>query len=104
MIIGRRSFVRTTALVGAASALAYLLSLSSIFLSHAAILRGALPTESDADAKNTNSVVFKIDGWNRRDGIAIDGSTTSSSGPAIDVAPDDQVWISINQSWQTAWL
>jgi hypothetical protein len=103
MIIGRRTFVRNTALVGAASAIANLLSLSSIVISRAALLPGSSSPQLDAGGTDMNSVVFKIDGWNRRDGIAIDGSTTSSSDPTTNVSPGDRVWISINQSWRTAW-
>jgi hypothetical protein len=103
MIIGRRTFVRNTALVGAASALANLLSLSSIVMSRAALPPGSLSPQLDASGADMNSVAFKIDGWNRRDGIAIDGSTRSSSDPTTSVRPGDQVWISINQSWRTAW-
>jgi len=103
MIIGRRAFVRNTALVGAASALANLLSLSSIVISHAALLPGSLSPQLDTGGADVNSVVFKIAGWNRCGGIATHGSTTSSSDPATNIAQVDQVWISINQSWRTAW-
>jgi hypothetical protein len=38
------------------------------------------------DAMNVNSIVFKIDGWDRYDAVT-----------------DNQVLIKINQSWRTAW-
>jgi hypothetical protein len=101
MMIGRRTFVRRAALLGTASAIGNLLSLSSIFISHAALLPGSLSPQPDAGGTNMNSVIFKIDGWNRRDGIDINGSTRSD--PATNVATGDPVWISINQSWRTAW-
>jgi len=103
MIVGRRTFVRNTALVGAASALANLISLSSIVMSRAALPPGSLSPQLDASGADMNSIVFKIDGWSPCDGIANDGSTTSSSNPAKNVAAGDQVRISINQSWRTAW-
>lgn len=103
MNIGRRAFVRATALVGAVSAFANLLSLSSIVVSHAALLPGAMSPQLDAGATDVNSVVLKIAGWNSCDGIATHGSTKASSDPATNIEPDDSVWISINQSWKTAW-
>jgi hypothetical protein len=102
MTIGRRTFLRHSALVGALSALASFLSLSSI-VSHAELLPGSSSQQPDEVGTDSNSVEFKIDGWSRGDRVATDGSTKSSSDPATKVTPDNQVWLSINQSWRTAW-
>jgi hypothetical protein len=99
VIVGRRSFVRNTALVGAATAIANLIPLSSIVLSHAASPSGS-PSQLNTAGTDMNSVLFKIDGWNPRDADAV---STPSSDPGINVAMEDAVWISINQSWRTAW-
>ena len=103
MIIGRRTFVRNTVLAAIVSTIANLLSLSSIVISPAAVLPGSLSPQLDAGGADVNSVVFKIAGWNRFGGIAKHGSTTSLSDPARNIAQGDEVWISINQSWRTAW-
>jgi hypothetical protein len=103
MLIGRRTFLRNTALLGTATAVANLLSLSSIVVSHAALLPCSLSPQLDAAGADMNSVVFKIDGWKRNDAIALDGTTKTSSELATNVASGDQVWISINQFWRTAW-
>ena len=99
MIVGRRTFVRSTALVGAATAIANLLSLSWMVLSHAASPPGS-PSQLDTAGTDMNSFLFKIDGWNPRNANAV---STLSSEPGINVAMEDAVWISINQSWRTAW-
>jgi hypothetical protein len=102
MTIGRRTFLRHSALVGALSALASFLSLSSI-VSHAELLPASSSPEPDEVGTDSNSVEFKIDGWNRGDSVASAGPTTCSSDPTTKVTPDNQVWLSINQSWRTAW-
>jgi hypothetical protein len=103
MIIGRRTFVRSTALVGAASAVANLLSLSSIVLSQAAMQPGVSPLPPDAGVTDANSLIFKIDGWSSCDDVLVNSLPTPLSDSATNTGPSDQVWISINQSWRTAW-
>lgn len=98
MTIGRRTFLRHSALVGTLSALASFLSLSSI-VSHAELLPASSSPQPDEVGTDSNSVEFKIDGWNCADG----GSTTSPSDPTTSVIPKDHVWLSINQSWRSAW-
>jgi hypothetical protein len=48
-------------------------------------------------------LVFKIDGWDYCGDIAIDGATTAPADRVTNDPAGDQVWISINQSWRTAW-
>ena len=102
MTIDRRTFLRHSALVGAVSALASFLSLSSI-VSQAELLPGSSSPQLDEVGTDSNSVEFKIDGWDSGDGVANAGSTTFSSDPTTSVRPKDRVWLSINQSWRTAW-
>jgi len=102
MTIGRRTFLRHSALVGAVSALASFLSLSSI-VSQADLPPGSSSPQLDEVGTDLNSVEFKIHGWNRGDGVVNAGSTTSSSDPTASVRPKDHVWLSINQSWRSAW-
>ena len=99
MTIGRRTFLRHSALVGAVSALASFLSLSSI-VSQADLPPGSSSPQLDEVGTDLNSVEFKIHGWNRGDGVVNAGSTTSSSDPTASVRPKDHVWLSINQSWE----
>ena|SRR5271166_6299344 len=102
MTIGRRTFLRHSALVGAVSALASFLSLSSI-VSQAELLPSSSSPQPDAVGREFNSVEFRINGWNRGDGVVNAGSTTSSSDPTTSVRPKDEVWLNINQSWRSAW-
>jgi hypothetical protein len=67
MTIGRRTFLRHSALIGALSALASFLSLSSI-VSHAELLPASSSPQPDEVGTDSNSVEFKIDGWNCADG------------------------------------
>jgi hypothetical protein len=98
-MIGRRTFIQGTALVATAPVLANLLSLSSTAQSPPS---GPLPPQLAART-DMNCVVFKIDGWDRCDDMAIDGSKISSADPGTNDPTGEQVLISINQSWRTAW-
>jgi len=79
MAIARRTFVLGTGLVASAPAFAHLL-LSSSAHSTAAPLQPGSPGTAPALA----DVEFKIHGWDHDRG-------------------GDQLWLSINQSWRTAW-
>ena len=103
MIIGRRTFIQGAALVATAPAVANLLSLSSTAQSHASPLPGWFPPQLAADGTRMNCVLFKIDGWDRCEDIAINGATIASGDPMTRDQADEQLWISINQSWRTAW-
>jgi hypothetical protein len=102
MLIGRRTFILGTTLFAAASGLAKLLSLSSTAQSNASLVPDRLPSQP-AGGADVNCLRFKIDGWDRCDGIAIDGARAVSADPITHIPPDEQLWISINQSWRTAW-
>jgi hypothetical protein len=104
MMIGRRTFIQGTALVATAPVLADLLSLSSTAQSHASPLPGPSPTQPAART-DVNGVVFKIYGWDVCDDVAVNGATIAlaSADPLANGPIGDQMWISINQSWRTAW-
>jgi len=103
MIVGRRTFIQGAALVATAPALASLLSLSSTAQSHASPLPGTLLPQLAADRTKMTFVLCKIDGWDRCEDIAIDGATIASADPVTHGAVSEQFFISINQSWRTAW-
>jgi hypothetical protein len=81
MRIGRRTFILGTGLAAAAPAFANLIAVARTCAS------------PSASPSPTDNLVFKIDGWSVRDPVSID-----RTAPAC-----DEVWISINQSWRTAW-
>jgi hypothetical protein len=74
MIIGRRTFILGTGFVASAPALAL----------HASLPLGSAQPRPVAGEGGMNGAVFKIHGWE-------------------DDRGGDQLWISINQSWRTAW-
>ena len=102
MMIGRRTFIRGTALVATAPVLANLLSLSSTAQSHASPLPGPMSPQLAART-DMNCVVFKIHGWDSCDDVPVNGVAIVSADPLTNGPVGDQVWISINQSWRTAW-
>ena len=94
MIVDRRTFIRVSApFVAAASALA---SFPSLFPGSAA---SPLPAVID----DVQGVVFKIAGWDRCAEVAGDCLRTSSSRLVASNVVGDEVLISINRSWHTAW-
>jgi hypothetical protein len=103
MTIGRRTFVLGTAIVATAPALAKPLSLLSAARPPASLLPDTCPPLSPASGTDGRCLVFKIDGWDHCGNIAIDGTTTAPAAPVTNDPTGDQVWISINQSWRTAW-
>jgi hypothetical protein len=103
MMIGRRTFILGTSSVVTAPALASLLSLPSTVQSHASPPPGPLPPQLARGGTDMNCVVFKIDGWDRCDDVAICSSTIALADPMTNDPPGDQVLIRISQSWRTAW-
>ena len=94
MIVDRRTFIQVSApFVAAASALAG-------FPPH---LFGAAPSLLPAVTNDVQGVVFKIAGWDHCAEVAGDCLRTSSSGLAASNVLADEVFISINRSWRTAW-
>jgi hypothetical protein len=103
MIIDRRTFVQGTALVATAPILVNLLSVSSTARSPASLLPATFPPQSPASETDMSCLAFKIDGWDRCGDISIDSATKVSADAVTDDPAGGQVWISINQSWRTAW-
>ena len=103
MMIDRRTFIVRTAHGAAAAALANLLPLSSTAQAHAPLLPSPVPAALAAGGTDRNCVVFKIEGWDRCDDTAIDGSKMASADLVINDPIQDQVLIRINQSWRTTW-
>lgn len=102
MMIDRRTFIQGTALVATAPVLAELLSLSSSVQPHASPLPGSLSPQLAART-DKNCVVFRIHGWDSCDDVPASGATIASTDPVTNQPAGDQMWISINQSWRTAW-
>ena len=100
MMIDRRAFLQGAALVVTPPALAALFSFSSAARSRASRLPCALPPPMAGAGTDVNAIVFKIDGWDRRDDLAMD---RSSANPVTEGSTANEVWIRINQSWRTAW-
>jgi len=94
VIVDRRTFIRVSApLVAAASALA----------SFPSLLDGASPSHPPAVTDDGKGVVFKIAGWDGCADVAGDCLGTSSAGLTASHTMGDEIFISINQSWRTAW-
>lgn len=94
MIVDRRTFILVSApFVAAASALASFPPLSL----------GAASSQSPAVTDDVKGVVFKIAGWDRCADVAGDCLRTSSAGLMASNTIGDEVFISVNQSWRTAW-
>jgi hypothetical protein len=94
MIIDRRTFIQISApLVATAAAFAILPSR----------LADASSLPLAGGKQNTQHLEFKIHGWDRRDDRARDSSKTSLAGLVAGDSNSDEVFISINQSWRTAW-
>jgi hypothetical protein len=94
VIVDRRTFIQISApLVAAASALA----------SFPALLPGAAPSHLPAVIDDVEGVEFKIVGWDRCAEVAGDCLRTASAGLGASITMGDEVFISVNQSWRTAW-
>jgi hypothetical protein len=100
MVIDRRTFIQSTALVTTTSAAAVLMSLSSIGLSQNSQTVGPVQATVD-DGTDIGLVVFRIDGWDRYDG---DTALAPFSLNTITTVPThEEIVIKINHSWRTAW-
>lgn len=94
MIIDRRTFIQISApLVATAAALAILPSR----------LPGASSAQLASRKQDVKHIEFKIHGWDRHDDSACNGTEPSLAGPEKGDSNSDEVFISINQSWRTAW-
>ncbi|MGA7842065.1 MAG: hypothetical protein WCA34_14170 [Candidatus Acidiferrales bacterium] len=94
MIIDRRTFIQISApFVATGAALAILPSQ----------LRGASSPYSAVGKQDMKHLAFKIREWDRRNDSARDSSKASLVGSVTDDSNGDEIFISINQSWRTAW-
>jgi len=100
MMIDRRTFIQGAALVATTPALEALLSFSSTVQSHVSLLPCTPPPQMAGDGTAMSFIVFKIDGWDRCDELAMD---RLSANPVTKFSTANQVLIRINQSWRTAW-
>lgn len=100
MMIDRRTFIQGAALVATAPTLETLLSFSSTVQSHVSPLPCAPPTQMAEDGTAMTFIVFKIDGWDRCNELAMD---RLSGNPVTKSSSPNQMLIRINQSWRTAW-
>jgi len=100
-MIDRRTFIVRTARGATTAAFVYLLPLSWA-QAHAPLLPSA-GSSLAAGKADRNGVLFKIDGWDRCEDLATDGAKISSADPVTNRTTDNQVLITINQSWRTAW-
>jgi|HubBroStandDraft_6_1064221.scaffolds.fasta_scaffold302329_2 hypothetical protein len=94
MIVDRRTFILVSAPFVAAA---------SVAASSPLLLFGAAPSQLSAVTDDVEGVVFKIAGWDRCAEVAGDCLRTSSAGLIASNTMGDDVFISINQSWRTAW-
>ena len=62
-----------------------------------------MTTEPIVGGVDRNCVVFKIDGWDRCDDIAIDGFEAALTDSVTNGPTVDKVLLRINQSWRTTW-
>jgi len=94
MIVDRRTFIIASApFVAAASTLA----------SFPSLLAGASPSHLPAVTNDGKGVVIKIAGWDRCAEVEGDCLRPSSAGLMASNTMGDEIFISINQSWRTAW-
>ncbi len=94
MIVDRRTFILVSA---------PFVAVASAFASFPSLLPGAAPSHLPAVTDDGKGVVFKIAGWDRCAEIAGDCLTTSSVGLVASNTMGDEIFISINQSWRSAW-
>jgi hypothetical protein len=100
MMVDRRTFIQGAALVATTPVLEALLSFSSTVQSHVSLLACTPPPQMAGDETAMSSIVFKIDGWDRCDELAMDRLSANTVTRFSDA---NQVLIRINQSWRTAW-
>jgi hypothetical protein len=83
-MLGRRSFLIGCGWIAATPALAKALPLSAPINRRRGILGDPAPPEAVVGETPLAGPVLRIDGWEQQSG-------------------DGEVWISINQSWRSAW-
>jgi hypothetical protein len=91
MMINRRIFIQSAALVGAAPVLGNLLLLPSGSESSEILRTEPIPGQHTTVYLDKNTALFKIDGWDWND-IRVSGTSN-----------DSQTVIRLTQSWRAAW-
>jgi hypothetical protein len=98
MLINRRAFMQGAALL----AVSDLMPLSWGVQAYASLRPGSLPTQMAVGGTGAQ-LVFKVEGWDRRDDIPVRLLKT----PSIDHTNGDldggEVFIRVNRAWQSAW-
>src|ERR1700750_3117670 len=102
MMINRRIFVQSAALVGAAPVLANLLLFPSGSKSGEILNSEPIPGQHTTVHSNTNSLLFKIVGWYWTD-IGLDRTQLESGDRVSGTSNDSETVIRLTQSWRTAW-
>jgi hypothetical protein len=98
MGMNRRAFIQGTALVAATPILANVMSLTTSAQSNLAETMHQQSAEPVV-----RPIEFKVRGWHEIDNTMPACETTSSTGRNGSGRKSDQVLISVNQSWRTAW-
>jgi hypothetical protein len=94
MIIDRRTFILISAPLVATAAATSILPLG---------MASASSSELAGGKEDLKHPAFKIHGWDRHDQSAGDSSKASLAGSVTGDQNSDEIFISINQSWRTAW-
>ena len=87
MPMDRRTFILSSSVMAATPALASMIKKSANSGLSDLPATVALPSGVPVTATATYDISFKIDGWEPRE----------------EVAADEQLWLSINQSWRANW-
>ena len=104
MNMSRRTFILSTGLVAVAPSIASELTKSpNAGLSGTAQLAG-LRSDPPVTGSAGNDLLFRIDGWEPREEMAMDAAQSAWADKAIQRPADEPLWISINQSWRATWL
>jgi hypothetical protein len=103
MMINRRTFVQSAALVAATPALASLLFVSSDNETEALQHPEPIPLPHPAAHKASDRVLFKIHGWDCCNDFETDHSDLKSVDRVFNTSNDDRTVVRMTQSWHTAW-
>jgi hypothetical protein len=97
MMIRRRTFILSVGLGATTPALAYLQSFLSTARAQALPPPNLFPPPRPSGATDANGVVFRIEGWD------VHTASMRSDASLIHDSTGGEVWITLNQSWRTAW-
>jgi hypothetical protein len=103
MIINRRTFVQNSVLVGAAPALANLVSLSFANQKDSLPHSEPIPIQHPEVDTPMNSSLFKIAGWDCCSNIGFGLSQSQSEHRFSNITNDSQAVIRLTQSWRASW-